>query len=224
MIAALAFSLAAATPQPSIDPVKVRDIAQKFASCAVKRQPDLAARYVLNDAAWLEKREFRKLFDPDCVPTNGMSFTAIAGGRRQMSFALAEALVRRQYPSAATVRVADAAPLDHALSPLEPLSPSGKPWTAEALEDLERSRAAHRAISMLGECVVRANPAAAHGLLLTEPGSDMENRYLQALQPAAGGCVEKGAALSLTKYSLRGTIALNFYRLAKALQATEAVQ
>ncbi len=75
---------------------------------------------------------------------------------------------------------------------------------------------ANEAISILGECVVRANPSAAHSLLLTKIGSVLETRYLDAIQPAAGNCIEKGGSISLTKYSLRGTIALNFYRLAKA--------
>jgi hypothetical protein len=60
--------------------------------------------------------------------------------------------------------------------------------------------------------------------LLTEPGSDLETRYLEALQPAAGNCIEKGAAISMTKYSLRGTIALNFYRLAMAPRVPEAAK
>ena len=215
--------LLAAGPRATIDPAEVRDIAQEFAICAVKRRPELAARYVLDTSFRLERGEFRKLFDPGCVPTDGRRFTALAGGRQQMSFALAEALVRRQYPSESMVNVTTAAPLDHSLPPLERTHKS-KPLSAETLEDLEKRRVAGQAISILGECVVRAHPAAAHGLLLTEPGSTSENQYLAALQPAADNCVEKGVAISLTKYSLRGTIALNYYRLANAPRAAETTR
>ncbi len=213
----------AAGPRATIDPAEVRDIALEFATCVVKRRPELASRYVLDATYRPERGEYRKLFDPGCVPTDGRRFTALAGGRQQMSFALAEALVRRQYPSASMANVTAAAPLDHSLPPLEPTHKS-KPLAAETLADLEKRRVAGQAISILGECVVRAHPAAAHGLLLTEPGSTSEDQYLVALQPAAGNCVEKGAAISLTKYSLRGTIALNYYRLANAPRAAEATQ
>jgi hypothetical protein len=216
--------LLAAAPGPSIDPTKVRDIAQEFAICAVKHRPELASKFVLDSAAEMERHEFRTLFDPDCVPTDGRGFVAIRGGRTQMAFALAEALVRRQYPAAAQVDINSAAPLDHTLPELPLASPSRTPWSPEALQDLEKSRAASLAIFILGECVVRAHPVAAHGLLLTEPGSDLETRYLEALQPAAGNCIEKGAAISMTKYSLRGTIALNFYRLAMAPRVPEAAK
>ncbi len=211
----------AAGPRATIDPAKVRDIAQEFATCAVKRRPELAARYVLDASFRPERREFRKLFDPGCVPTDGRRFTALAGGRQQMSFALAEALVRQQYPSGAMANVTSAAPLDHSLPPLERASKFGKPWAAETIEDMEKGRVASHAISILGECIVRAHPPAAHGLLLTEPGSAYEARYLEALQPVASNCIEKGAAISLTKYSLRGTVALNYYRLANAPRAAE---
>jgi hypothetical protein len=219
----LAFMLAAG-PRATIDPAEVRDIAQEFATCAVKRRPQLASRYVLDATFRPERSEYQKLFDRGCVPTDGRRFTALAGGRQQMSFALAEALVRQQYPSASMVDVATAAPLDHSLPPLERTHKSGKPLAAETFEDLEKGRAAIVAISILGECVVRGHPAAAHGLLLTEPGSMSEDQFLAALQPAAGNCVEKGAAISLTKYSLRGTIALNYYRLANAPRAAETTQ
>lgn len=220
----LALMLAAAGPREIIDPTKVRDIAQKFATCAVRKRPELASKYVLDPNIWLGERDFRKLFDPACVPTDGRGYKALAGGRQQMRFALAEALVRREFPSAGMVDVLAAAPLDHTLPPLERLQQSAKPRPPEKPEDLEKARMASQAIAMLGECVVRSHPAAAHGLLLTDPGSDHEARYLEALQPAAGNCVEKGAAISLTKFSLRGAIALNYYRLSKAPRIQEAAQ
>jgi hypothetical protein len=220
----IAVMLAAAGPRATIDPATVREVAQEFATCAVKKRPELASKYVLDAYTWLDRRDFRKLFDPGCVPTYGRRYTALAGGRQQMSFALSEALVRLHYPSAEMPDVRSAAPLDHSLPPLAPLPASAKPQTPETLADMEMGRAASQAISILGECVVRGHPAAAHGLLLTEPGSPMESRYFEVLQPVAGNCIEKGAAMAMTKYSLRGTIALNYYRLAHALRATGQAQ
>ena len=220
----LALVLAAAGPRDTIEPAEVREIVQKFATCAVRRRAELASKYVLDPDIWLEKRDFRQLFDPDCVPTDGRGHRAIAGGRHQMRFALAEALVRREFPSAGMVDVIAAAPLDHTLPPLQPSPTSAKVQTPETTEDREKARTAIQAISKLGECVVRSHPNAAYGLLWTDPGSDHESRYLEALQPAAGNCIEKGAAISLTKYSLRGAIALSYYRLSKAPRNPEAVQ
>lgn len=220
----LALVLAGSGPREMIDPVKVRDIAQDFAICAVKKHPELASKYVLDAGVWLEKRDFRKLFNPGCVPTDGWRFTAISGGRTQMRFALAEALIRLHYPSASMADVVNAAPLDHEPMPIEALPDKDKPRTVEMLANMEKARAANQAISMLGECIVRASPVAAHGLLLSEPGSESETQYLAALQPVAGNCVEKGAAINLTKFSLRGTIALNFYSLAMAARATPRLE
>ena len=199
-----------------IDPDDVRSVAQQFATCVVKRHADIAETYVLDYSLWLEQAKFQRLFDPGCVPTDGRGFRAISGKRQQMSFALAEALVRRRYPLPVTADVLKAAPLDHDLAPARK---PDKPPTAEQLVAWEQERMANEAISILGECVVRANPLAAHGLLLTKTASELESRYLAALQPTAGNCIEKGASISLTKYSLRGTIALNYFRLAKAPRA-----
>lgn len=211
----LALMLAAGGPNlKKIGPDDVRAVAQQFATCVVKRHGNIAETYVLDRSLWLEQKAFRKLFDPDCVPTNGSGFRILSGKRQQISFALAEALVRLHYPSPTGATVLNAAPLKHDFAPSEPKP--AKPPTADELVAQERERMANEAISVLGECVVRANPAAAHGLLLTKVGSDLETQYLAALQPAAGNCIEKGASISLTKYSLRGTIALNLYRLSKA--------
>ena len=220
MITLLAL-LTAATPKP-IAPDVVRSTARDFAICATRRHPDRAARFVLDPHNFRKDKWAFRLYDPICL-TDRRSFRALAGKSEQFRYLFAEALVLREYPSDLPMNLVNAAPLTHVQPVEDELKPNKKDDPARLAESTSanaKMRAGNEFISMLGECVVRANPVASHGLLLTAPGSLVEGQYLERLSPVAAACIEKGAGISLTKYSLRGTIALNFYRLAKAPRAT----
>ena len=75
-----------------------------------------------------------------------------------------------------------------------------------------------RAFFTIGVSVLIVWPSAAgsFALLKTAVESDEEKAALGALAPALPGCVKKGEQLSVNRFNLRGTIALNFYRLAQA--------
>lgn len=71
-----------------------------------------------------------------------------------------------------------------------------------------------------GECVVRTNPAAAKALLLTRVETSGEARAFDALRQALGECLPEGKTLAFGKLVLRGTIAVNYYRVAHAAHSS----
>ena len=77
-------------------------------------------------------------------------------------------------------------------------------------------RSAYAALSPFGECVVRASPAQSLAVLRTRVETPEEDAALKAVFPVLGSCLEKGSALRLNKFVMRGTLALNLYRLARA--------
>ena len=135
-------------------------------------------------------------------------------------YALADALVRRQL-AALPAPALDAVPRLTHHEPTEPLrtDKKGKPLSAkkyqQALDNYKEAQA-FAYLSRYGECVVRVNPAAARALLLTEPTSAAETAQFSAMSTALGNCLPEGQSLAFGKLALRGTIAINYYRLAKA--------
>lgn len=72
-----------------------------------------------------------------------------------------------------------------------------------------------RVLRDYAECVVRTNPAGSRDLLQTEPDSAGETAGFETLQPALEHCLQQGS-VAFGRLIFRGTIALNFYRLAHA--------
>ena len=59
---------------------------------------------------------------------------------------------------------------------------------------------------------------------MTAPDSAEEAARFGALRPALAHCLSEGETLRSGKAALRGSIAVNYYRLAHAARAPEAVQ
>ena len=203
-----------ATPPQQLDAAEVRLVTQRFAACAVRGEPKLAATFVLNAGVRLTDRQFRRLISSDCVRTEGSSWALLRARREQMRYVLAEALIRRELPDFSAAMIGSAAPLDHRVVFAAAAGRDAKLLTEEQRVSIDKESHVNEALSMLGECVVRSEPTISHRLLFTTPGSAEESTYLVRLAPVSGNCVEKGAAVTLTKFTLRGSIALNLYRLA----------
>lgn len=71
----------------------------------------------------------------------------------------------------------------------------------------------------LGDCTVRAAPAAARQLLLTKLASAQESAAIQSLVPFLSTCIPQGQQMNLTTSSIRGAIAESLYRLTQAKYA-----
>lgn len=190
-----------------------RAVMAEFARCIVRRKHDVAARVVLDPAADLGAERERGLFISDCMPAR----TRMRAKAMQMRYGLAEALViadLKQVPAS----FIDVAPLEHRAF-------VDRPMPAEVAADPERlagwnafaeAATAYAALSPYGECIVRNAPAASVALLRTPLDGDEEKAAIAAMAPALSGCVPKGQKLAVNRFNLRGTVALNLYRLAKA--------
>lgn len=71
-------------------------------------------------------------------------------------------------------------------------------------------------LAHFGECVVRRDPVTAREWLLTKPESTEESKAASKSVPALSACLADGEKLTFDKHVLRGTIAINYYRLAMA--------
>lgn len=85
-------------------------------------------------------------------------------------------------------------------------------------KDLEQEFAKQNALAWLsryGECVVRQDPVNSRYWLLTPPNIPEEASRIKALQPAFGACLSNGT-MKFNRIMMRGTVAVNYYRLAMA--------
>jgi hypothetical protein len=137
-----------------------------------------------------------------------------------MKYALADALVRLEYGSAPISDLVSVAPLEHEQPDLSKFAPPPgkvlKPAKLAELEQAKNSALGYAYLAQFGECVVRANPTAAYRLLMTVPTTPEENAAFGEVTRPAQNCLDSGRTIALNKATLRGTIAYNYYRLAKA--------
>ena len=199
--------------QLDTSPAVSRAVMAEFAGCVVRRKHDLAAEVVLDPSQRLGSEEDRGLFISDCMPS-GSRMRARAA---QMRYGLAEALVLADVKKA-PADLSLVAPLNH-----PPFV--DRPMPAEVAADPERvarwqafaeAAQAYANLAPIDECVVRADPAGSLALLKTDVESDAEKAAVGAIAAVLPGCVKKGEQLSINRFNLRGTIALNLYRLARA--------
>lgn len=196
---------------------ETREIFKNYTECVVRQHPRDAIQVVLTDTPSGEiMRRYPSLITPDCLDAGELR---IPGGEFVL-FGFAEALLRRDYLHGFPEDIAQAAPLTHAPVDDTDYQPKpGKKISAKELAELqERDKQAHavRALSIYAECVARSDPDAALKLSLSDPGSSQESSAFATLQPALSSCLEKGKTITLEKTAVRGAIALDLYRLAKA--------
>lgn len=215
MILALALALAAAGPR-DLSTEDSREVMRDFSRCMAKHHAKEATAIVNWDPADQTPEGFYRLFKSDCMPRGGISGLQMRGKLTHYRYALAEALLLRTYRDAMPAGVATAEPLSHPAIPVG--APIPAKWRGDAAEWQEQVALsqAYAYVSAFGECLVRTAPDQAWALLKTEVVSKGEQAALEALAPAMSGCVSKGQQVELNKFNVRGSIALNFYRLAMA--------
>jgi hypothetical protein len=201
----------------------------KYGACVVRKAQRQASEAILRnvDNGTL-MHEYPRLLDYSCMPAPaGLALQARFEGA-QYRYALADALVRQELASVPPPVLDAVPPLDHR-RPTEPSrfdkkgrSLSEKQY-AKTMKDYMDDEIAS-AISAYGECVVRANPAAAHALLMSQPESPQENAQFAAMQTTFGICLDEGSTQTFSKTALRGTVAVSYYRLAKAAAGAAEVR
>lgn len=201
--------------------IERREVVSKFANCIVRRRHDEVAGVILNDETNREiLQRHRRLIDGDCLKTTSGGWLEARFPGDTLRYALAEALVRTDFATSFPPGITSTAPLSHHEVDAEWFTPPpGKKLKPKDLAELERRKNdtyAFAYLTQFGECVVRADPLMAHRLLLTRALTDDETIAFKSLAPKLSGCLGAGATFKANKATMRGTIAHNFYRLAKA--------
>jgi hypothetical protein len=204
---------------------EVRAVTHSYAQCVVKRQPTRAAAAIrenLDNAILL--RKYPQLIVSDCLRRSPGEVLTMRFTGDLYRYALADALVNREFPGSNAPDISRTARLDHRDPGAPPLAVNrkGKKLSAKkyqaALEQHQKA-GGFAYLSRYGECVVRSAPAAAKELLRATPDSAEETARFKALSLALSTCLPEGQTLKFGKVTLRGTIAVNYYRLAVAARA-----
>jgi hypothetical protein len=133
---------------------------------------------------------------------------------------LADVLVNRELSATPPPDVSEVPPLEWKLPPAAPeVGPRGeKPGTKgyEASVEHYDEAVAYAFLARYGECVVRADTPGAKELLLTKADTAEESARFGQLQTVLARCLPENKKLTFGKASLRGAIAVSYYRLAHA--------
>jgi hypothetical protein len=196
-----------------------RHVFTDFNQCAAEQHPTQAAEVVLSDdTAQDVLKAHPDLLTGECLGLAGGELT-IPGGDF-VRYGLAEALVRREYAAGLPADIGQAAPLLHPPINESDYQPKpGQKLRANELASLKKRRdmdVGARLLSIYGECVARADPVMSLRLVLAKPDSSDETQAFAAMNPIFSSCLVQGQTLTFSKSALRGTIAMNLYRLAKA--------
>lgn len=221
-----AFSAAPATEATDYSVKETRQVLDRYGQCIVKAHRDRASEAILANAGNEELlRRYSNLMDGDCLAAasdRGGNFTIQAKfAGDQYRYALADALVRQELASWPAPKLETVPKLDHR-DPGDPPAATGrngKPLRASAYEKLVKAYDQKRAASYLsryGECVVRLDPTGARTLLLAPVETPQEAAAFAAMRDSFATCVPEGETLTFSKVTMRGTIAVNYYRLSKA--------
>jgi hypothetical protein len=210
-------------PSISYSDADIRRIYDEYGDCVVRRFSKQASSAVLEnvDDETLMKRR-RVLIDSDCLKPAGRGMrSAMLLQADRLRYSVADALVRRELAGLPPPIPNSLPKLQHWDPGEEPTNvlPSGKHLRKSDYEEAlqkYREKSAFSAFSEFGECVVRSDPGAAKALLATRPETKQEDIAFGGVRPALAGCLSQGQTFAFTKLSLRGTIAVNYYRLAKA--------
>lgn len=207
---------------------ETRKMLHEYGRCVVKREQALASQAISRNVDNGELlRRYDRLIVGKCLPIGFATVAQVRFKGDQYRYALADALIRKELASAPAPDLETVAQLDHSDpgAPPTQFSPRGKRLSQSKYQEAIRGHQQAQAFTYLsryGECVVRVNPAAARALLLTDPETPGEAAQFSAMQTALGTCLPENQTRGFGKLALRGTIAVNYYRLALAARQQPA--
>lgn len=226
-LVALASVPATAAEPPS--PQQIRAFLAEYGTCVVKREPELAQKSVLGGASFSrDSAEGKRLLQRECMDPDLLRNAATGfEGRLRMRFdedtyrgVIAEALIVRDRAMVDAAQLPAIAVLTYEEPrPLRTLDREGKPIPEDGLAR-QRAAIARKTQAMLmgklGECVVRVAPVQARAVMSTSIDTPAELQSLNALGPALSQCIKAGETVSLDRVSVRGALAIAYYRLSQA--------
>ncbi|MEQ1496249.1 MAG: hypothetical protein ABL912_10895 [Novosphingobium sp.] len=202
---------------------------QAYAGCTVRYSHKRAQELVLSNVADDQmESDFKDIYvsSPlvwvsgcrELVIRDGVAFRLQPGMYRA---ALAESLIATDLKDAPIADLSLRAPLQH----WQPESEAslGQRLAAASSDRLRANiETKHNAeiskiwLAAYGECVVRKDSIGSWGWAMSKSGSRDEVVAIARLKTALGDCLTSGRTLNFPKDVLRGTVAINYYRLAKA--------
>lgn len=229
-IVCLALVAPAAALATSKEETRLRQVAADYAKCVVHKSRAKASEAVLSTADnKAVMRKFTQIIDSDCM----LKSVEADAEAVQMRFpgttlqgAIADALVNADFATRGDESFADRLPLAQPamLEPEQEASELAKAKDERERQVLQAAFVEYKArawMAAYGECVVRQNPEGARYWLLTPPDAPDEMSRIKALQPALSACLRAGS-IKFTRTILRGTVAINYYRLALATRVPAA--
>ena len=220
-IAAAVVSSSARASDDMKEQAKTRKIAFDYASCVVREHHAQSSEAILatasNDAIMAQ---FGQIIDSDCLENAAGAGVSMNFPSDTYKYALADALVNADFTSHGDGSFADRLPL---AQPPEITQEKQAELLAKVKGNRKRKEAQARMseqntlawLSRYGECVVRQDPVNTRYWLLTPPDIPEEASRIKALQPVFDACLRDGT-LKLNRAMMRGTVAINYYRIAMA--------
>jgi len=182
---------------------KVRKTVFQYAACVIKNHHERAADAILSDAENSDiLKHYPELISSSCMGNVAGSVEMKFGGDLYR-YALADALVNADFAMEGPADFADRLPLAHISE------------VSESEQDTIKKRNSIALLSRYGECVVRRDPVDVRFWILTKPDVPEESSRINALKPAFSACLTNGT-VTFNRTTMRGLVALNYYRLAKA--------
>lgn len=237
-LAASAVAVSAAAAQAP-DPKLFRKSMADYGACIVKWEPVKTRDFVLS-GKFIDHRGsyFGGLIGRECVPGLDVVEAGLAergGTSSGARLRLPDAMIRWAIAGALFSR--DAAKLtgtDFSAVPRlfyeEPFpvrtsTKDGDPIPAKKVAEQQKrfdEKSSDVAIAKVGECVARTDGVGTRAALLTPIDTPAELGALKALGPALSNCLPKGQTIGFDRMSLRGSLAVAFYRLASTTQSNGA--
>lgn len=239
---AAAVSLALAAPAFALQPLRaadewsdadystkeIRALTHAYAQCVVKRRPAKTSQAIVADPDNVSiLRDYSMLIISECLSRQVNEDTKMRFTGDLYRYALADALVNRELAAQPAPVLDSVPPLAHRNPgpPPAEVNDKGKKLGKRKLEEARLNfgrDVAYAFLSHYGECVVRADAAGSKALLMTKPDSAEESARFAALRPVFSRCLPTDRTLRFGKVALRGSVAINYYRLAHAARAGAA--
>ncbi|HPB24112.1 MAG TPA: hypothetical protein PLL48_17505, partial [Novosphingobium sp.] len=231
--------VATSAPAASPDPKAMRKALADYGKCIVKREPAKSREFVLG-GGFITRRDNDEniLLSPECMPGEELVRAGLAARGGTVSrarlrlpdvmirWSIGQALFDRDQAKLTATDFSGVPALAYEQPfPVRTTDRDGKPIPADRVAQQQRrydEKAGDVALSRVGECVVRADAAKARAVLLTPLDTPEELSALQAVAPALSNCLPQGQTLGFDRMSLRGTLAVAYYRLASAVQQNGA--
>lgn len=198
----------------------------KFSTCVAKKKRADASEYVreVNPDRKRENQLLAKVGDQGCLRA-ALSGSAVQAELQfpgdTLRYCLADALIQLELANGPVLSFANVPALPPRAFDASKFEPKpGKTPSKRELENLANHRSRSEVATFMagfGECVVRSDSVKSYELLMTQVTSKEEAAQMGKLTPVLASCIPQQRTVSLNKTVVRGSIAMNYYRLAKAV-------